>query len=489
MKSCELTILDMVNVKFSGLDAVVRRRMNEALKFMVPNARHTPQFKLKRWDGKVSFGTIGGATYINMLDRVLPIVMEAGYDIEIIDKRPQFDFYLPQIDENYLADRVWPVGHELAGLPIMLRDYQVEAVNRYFSNQSSLQCLATGAGKTIITASLSLAVERATGGRTIVIVPSKSLVEQTAEDYINVGLDTGLFYGDSKTYDSKHVIATWQSLSVFDKNSKKYNLDMSFEEFMSDVKCVIVDECHMLKGKVLLDMLCGPMANVPIRWGMTGTIPKEEYEFMALLSSVGPVVGEIRAADLQAKEVLANCKIEIMELQDQHVEFNDYDAEHRFLTTDPDRLKWTADYCQKIAQGDKGNILILVNKIATGKLLKDLIPDSVFISGVVKTKDRKKEYDEVKTVDHKVIIATYGVAAVGISINRLFTAVLFEPGKSFVRCIQSCGRLLRRSKDKTDALIIDLTSSLKYSKRHLAKRKEYYRDEKYPYTVTKVIYR
>ena len=63
----------------------------------------------------------------------------------------------------------------------------------------------------------------------------------------------------------------------------------------------------------------------------------------------------------------------------------------------------------------------------------------MFINGAVKLDDRKEEYDEVKTSDNKIIVATYGVAAVGINIPRIFNLVLLEPGKSFTRVIQSIG--------------------------------------------------
>ena len=50
-----LTIKDQVNVKFDDLPPEVRRKISEACKYTVPYARHTPQFKLGRWDGKVAF--------------------------------------------------------------------------------------------------------------------------------------------------------------------------------------------------------------------------------------------------------------------------------------------------------------------------------------------------------------------------------------------------------------------------------------------------
>jgi superfamily II DNA or RNA helicase len=129
---------------------------------------------------------------------------------------------------------------------------------------------------------------------------------------------------------------------------------------------------------------------------------------------------------------------------------------------------------------------VLVNRIDTGKKLIDILPDSVFISGEVKLDDRKEEYDEIKTSSNKIIIATYGVAAVGINIPRIFNLVLIEPGKSFVRVIQSIGRGIRKAEDKDFVQIWDITSTCKYAKRHLTERKKFYKDAKYPFTITKV---
>jgi superfamily II DNA or RNA helicase len=110
----------------------------------------------------------------------------------------------------------------------------------------------------------------------------------------------------------------------------------------------------------------------------------------------------------------------------------------------------------------------------------------VFISGAVKLDERKEEYDEIKTSDNKIIVATYGVAAVGINIPRIFNLVLVEPGKSFVRVIQSIGRGIRKAEDKDFVQIWDLTSTCKYAKRHLTERKKFYKEAKYPFTITKV---
>lgn len=486
MKTCTLNILDQVNVKFDGLDAYTRRLIVDALKFEIPYARHMPAYKLGRWDGKVSFATAGGGTYLNLLERVLPLVIENGYDIDIDDQRPEHDFSFPDVHDAMLADRVWPEGHPMAGLPIMLRDYQVDAIRRFLEHLQSIQSISTGAGKTILTAVLSLLCEP--HGRTVVIVPSKSLVEQTEEDYRNLGLDVGVVYGDRKEWGHTHTIATWQSLSVFAKKTRRGEAPgITIDEFLRGVVAVIVDEVHSAKANELKDLLTGPMAGIPIRWGVTGTVPKAEFEFLSLLGSLGPVVGEIRADELQELGVLAKCHIDIMQLVDE-VEYRSYDDEYKYLTTDPKRLKWVAEYCAKIAE--TGNTLILVDRIETGKVLAELLGDAaVFVSGEMKTKDRKKEYKEVQYTDGKIIIATYGVAAVGINIPRLFNLVLFEAGKSFTRIIQSIGRGLRKAHDKEAVHITDIATTAKFCSKHLTQRKKDYKDANYPFLLKKIKYR
>ena len=114
------------------------------------------------------------------------------------------------------------------------------------------------------------------------------------------------------------------------------------------------------------------------------------------------------------------------------------------------------------------------------------LPGSVFVSGNTKIADRKGEYDEIATSTNKIIVATYGVAAVGLNIPRIFNLVLLEPGKSFVRVIQSIGRGIRKAEDKDFVQIWDITSTCKFSKRHLTKRRQYYNDAKYPHTTEKV---
>ena len=480
MASCDVIIKDEVNVKINRLELTTRRKLVNKFKYEIPGARFMPAVRLGRWDGCVSFFSMGGQTYVNMLDEILPIIEAEGYHINLTDDRPPLELSFNEIDANYLADTKWPIGHPAQGQPIVLRDYQVEVINKFLHAPQSIQEIATGAGKTIITATLSKLCEPY--GRTVIIVPNKSLVTQTEEDYKNIGVDVGVYYGDRKQLNRTHTICTWQSLNNLMKASKDGLATTTMSEFAEDVACVIVDEVHMAKADVLKQLLTGPFAHCTIRWGLTGTVPKEDYNQKSLSVSIGQVAHRISASELQDKGILANCHVNIIQTED-FVAYKTYQEEQKYLTTTKTRMGFVANEIKDIAQS--GNTLILVNYVKTGELLEELIDDAVFVSGKTKVQDRKDEYDEIKTASNKIIIATYGVAAVGINIPRIFNLVLIEPGKSFVRVIQSIGRGIRKAQDKDHVQIWDITSTAKFAKRHLTARKKFYKEANYPYTITK----
>lgn len=486
-KSCIIHISDEVNCKISGLELSERKALMKMFEYEIPGARFLPAVRLGRWNGKMSYFSLGGSTYVNLLEKIIPVLDRLGYAIDLEDTREyRTSFEFTPCTADTFKHKTWPVGHPVAGQPIVLRDYQIELINNFLSNQACLQEIATGAGKTIMTAALSYNIEPY--GRSIVIVPNTSLVTQTEKDYINLGLDVGVYYGGRKELGKTHTICTWQSLNVMLKNTKSGEAEVTIQDFLEGVVCVIVDEVHQAKADALKTLLTTVMAQLPIRWGLTGTIPKAEMESQALNVSLGPVVNRLSASTLQEQGVLAKCHVDIIQLQD-NVDYKDYQSELKFLLSDDSRMTKLAGIIH--GANKSGNTLVLVDRIAAGtqllEKLNDLTADSaVFVSGGTKMKNRELEYDEIATSSNKIIIATYQVAAVGINIPRLFNVVLIEPGKSFVRTIQSIGRGLRKAPDKDFVQITDITSNCKFSKRHLTARKTFYKEAGYEYTVRKI---
>ena len=249
MATCKITIIDEVNCKISGLDLDVRKALNKKFKYEDPTARFRPSYKLGRWDGAVSFFGIGGTTYMYMLGPILEYLESKNYYIEVEDLRNSEHLEFDKVTSDFWGDQTWPVGHRFGGEKIRLRDDQVEVVNMFLENPQCIQEIATGFGKTILTATLSKICEKY--GRTITIVPNKSLVEQTEEDFSNCQLDVGVYYGDRKDIGKTHTICTWQSLNLIEKYFQDGKSEMSITDFFDGVNTVMVDECFDKTSKVL----------------------------------------------------------------------------------------------------------------------------------------------------------------------------------------------------------------------------------------------
>jgi superfamily II DNA or RNA helicase len=270
---------------------------------------------------------------------------------------------------------------------------------------------------------------------------------------------------------------------AIDIPKKVYNLHVQHDHNYIANDAVVAN-CHSAKANALKTILTGPMAHIPLRWGLTGTVPKEKFEYQSLYVGLGNVINKVSAKELQDKGVLAQCQVKIVQLLD-HAEHANYQSELKYLLTDSSRLDALVELIEKA--NINGNTLVLVDRVESGKeLVKRLGDNAVFVSGTTKTEDRKEHYDEVADATNKIIVATYGVAAVGINIPRIFNLMLLEPGKSFVRVIQSIGRGVRRAKDKDFVQIWDITSTCKFAKRHLTKRKKFYKDAEYPFSLEKL---
>jgi superfamily II DNA or RNA helicase len=490
--SATIRLIDAVCCRIEGLDATTKKTVIDVLTYVVPYAKFTKYAKMGKWTGKKSFMEASGKTYINLLPYSLPVIENAGYSLNIVDERALvLDHTREPIDENYISDIRWPEGHPMAGQPILLRPHQVEMINAAFAAPGGgVIVAATGAGKTITIASISRRFYHETGGKTLIIVPNKDLVHQTKKDYDLLGLDAGVIFGDKKEFDKTHTICTWQSLSSLCTQvgeGSETALDM-MRTLVSNLRCLIVDEVHTAKAKVLQTLLSGPFRNVPCRLGFTGTIPKDKGDAFAIEAMLGPIIYKVPAKQLQDVGVLSSCKVHGLAVQDGPVKINagTWHDELEYGTTSKVFLRSVAEVIENCRQQGSGNTLVLVDRVEMGKRLNEMVLGSVFLSGKDKTDERLKEYKEFSTDNQRVIIATYGIAAVGLDISRIFHLVLVMPGKSFVRTIQSIGRGLRRAPDKSFVHIWDIYPYAKFSDRHFKERVKFYQEVEYEWTSERI---
>jgi len=321
---------------------------------------------------------------------------------------------------------------------------------------------------TLVTAAISKAFNNL-DYNTITIVPSNDLVNQTFEWYVNCGLDVGKYCGNDKDIYHSNIVSTWQSLQ---NNPKLLQI--------ADIKTIIWDEAHGAKANVAKEILTTHAKHIPFKYGVTGTMPKSPTDILSLKVAIGNVITTMSARWLMDNGYLTPVEIETFEIKEKAKEnFPDYSAEKSYLAKNNDRLDVLADLI--INQCEKyGNTLVLVNSIQFGEKLANMIEGAVFLHGGTSNDDRKEHYDMFETEHNLIVIATFGIASTGISIDRVMNLMMIDAGKSFVRAIQSIGRSLRQSDDKDIAHVADVYSSLKWSKKHFKDRVKYYKEAEYP---------
>lgn len=480
-KVCKITVNDEVWCTIHGLSPSEHDFLWHEFGKFVDGYFFMPAYKLGRFDGKIRFYQKTGKTYTRLLEQILPFIDSWNYDIQLIDNRaavksPTIGGTITKYDESGIAleaENLDVMGdvYISEGKKFSLRPYQLQCVKAAIEAGSGIVLAGTGAGKTSITAAISYAYGLE-GYKVITIVPSSDLVDQTYSWYKLLGMDVGTYSGSDKDIDHEHVVATWQAI--------QYNPSI-LEQFQA----LIWDEAHGISASTAQKLVNEHGKHIPFRFGVTGTFPKPETDKLSLHSTLGSILIEIPASWLIEHGYLAKVEIQPVELNETYIteNFPDYDSEKAFLAKSPARLEKIADVI--ISQCAKyGNTLVLVNSIPFGEKLSSLIKDSVFLYGKSAKDLRKEHYDMFEQKDDIIVIASSGIASTGISIDRVFCLMLIDPGKSFIRGIQSVGRGLRKGRDKNSVTVIDVYSKLKWAKKHFKDRLKYYKEANYPVLKT-----
>ena len=147
-----------------------------------------------------------------------------------------------------------------------LRDYQTDAVNAALdwitkSIEPCLLELATGAGKSLIVASLARAIHQQSGKKILCMAPTKELVEQNGQKYKDYGYDCS-FYGGGLGRSLRHDVIFGTPDTI--KNH--------LGSFGADFAAVIYDEAHRITPSVKKIIESIKSANPQLRViGMTAT--------------------------------------------------------------------------------------------------------------------------------------------------------------------------------------------------------------------------
>lgn len=441
MKQTTLHIFDEINVAFENLEKHHINKIINATKLMVKGAMHTAEYKMKLTDGKESQFFSSGRTYFYMLDKVLPMIENFGYDISIEDYRESIT--TPKhINKDFLS---------FAGIELYW--YQVEAINKLIDAERGVFELPTSAGKGLLAATTAKVYDDQLDF--IIIVPTEKLVKQVYEDCNLAQLDIGHITGKmskkkrEEEWSKKHVVCTWQLL----KNNKQ-----RLERFTG----LIYDEVHIM-GDVMFDILEDELAHAVVRLGMTGTVPKDKHKREKVMCHIGgDVLIHIEPKQLQDEGYISTCDIEMYSIEHR---FDDLDKhsvkewewfdEDKYLLTNPLRLDEITEFILNLP---KETTLILCFKEFANKLKETTGYD--VITGDTDTTEREKYYHKLETEKNYTLIATYDTVGTGTSIDEIMRLVTVDLGKNETRIVQGIGRGLRKDGEVNHLKVIDIYSKM-----------------------------
>ena len=222
----------------------VAHELSDQFTFDIPGAKYMPQYRNRHWDGKIRlFNLQKGEIYVGLLDKIVSFCKNHNYDYKFEDSK----FYGTPFEVNDMISMEGVKDYMNAISKIPPRSYQIEGVYDALRHNRRLLISPTASGKSLMIYSLVryFAEQKK---KTLIVVPTTSLVEQMHKDFVSYGWDADtycskIYAGREKEVDTPVVITTWQSIYKLPK--------IYFEKF----EVVIGDEAHQFKSASLVKIM------------------------------------------------------------------------------------------------------------------------------------------------------------------------------------------------------------------------------------------
>ena len=415
--------------------------------------------------------------YIGLLPYVDEFCRERGYEFggiqEVIGEKTK----ITDEDVDFFIN-----GDDLIpglGLPFQPRDYQIEAFKTAVQYGRQLLLSPTASGKSLIIYLLCRWYEgemSLPNCKTIIIVPTTSLVEQMAKDFKEYGYDKDVckIYSGQPVFSADITISTWQSFAKAPK------------EVLQGFDVVIGDEAHLFKAQTLKGIL-EKMKHTGVRFGTTGTLDGSEVHRLQLEGLFGPVKKVITSYELMEEGTIADLQIDCVILRHTKMKKLSYQEEMDYLVSNDSRNKFITNLVASL----KGNTLVLFQYVEKhGEVLYPMLDGRVedlhYVYGGTDTEDRETVREVVEKSNDSVILASYGTFSTGVNIKKIDNVVFASPSKSRIRNLQSIGRGLRKTEGKDKMRLFDIADDLQcdnFTLGHLKERINIYNEENFSYEI------
>ena len=371
-------------------------------------------------------------------------------------------------------------------LSLKLRDYQSKIVDACCLLGRGVTVLATAGGKTLTMAALLERVFHNNNRfKCLLVVPNLSLVKQT--------------YGDFREYGTNFTCSMWTGnnelnlgTNVVIANTSILQSSKSDIKWIKDIDVLVIDEVHGLRRQNKINKIISKI-HTQNRYGFTGTMPEETIDQWNIIGKIGPIIYEKDSYALRKEDYIVKASAQVVKINYKGKPKDTkspnplakYKSEIDFLTSSDYRNKVIAALCKNF----DNNSLVLLDYIEHGIKLYNYVKrvckdkEVYFIRGEVDIDEREKIRRYMESNNNVVCIAISKIFSTGVNIKNLHYLVFAGSGKAKIKTLQSIGRGLRKSDNKTKLVIFDVYDNLYYGRQHFEKRSALYDKENIEYKI------
>jgi DNA repair protein RadD len=351
-----------------------------------------------------------------------------------------------------------------------LRDYQETAVQKgveFFQKDLKPQLIVapTAAGKSIIIASIAHNLD----GRTIVLQPTKELLEQNYSKLIQMGGSAEIYSASmSRKEIGEITYATIGSIRKIGDTFKR----LGFTN-------MIVDEAHLFP-RTMASMFGEFMQSAQIEkvLGLTATAFRLQQNadvsqnlYFSKLSSLTSqskkgsfykdIIHITQIEEMVKRGFWSPIEHEVYDIDTGMLKFNSSGSD--FTDSSVDKYFRENDIYgnikRRIAVGDRKKTLVFVPRVADAINLSSQTPYSAAVYGDMSKKERSIVIDKYKSGEIRTVF-NVNVLSVGFDYPEIDCIICGRPTSSLAWWYQAAGRGTRIHPDKKDCLIVDFSGNV-----------------------------
>ena len=352
---------------------------------------------------------------------------------------------------------------------IRLRKYQKKAVkdiiNFYNSknNKRVISVLPTGSGKSHIIAE----VVKLLKVRTIIIQPSKELLEQNYNKYI--------IYGNAKIYSASMNSKEIGDVTFVTPLSVKNKADL-FE----NVELILIDEAHLMTNSYgVIDTFINNLEFEPRVIGLTATPIKlknyvgdfDNYSQLNILTKIRPrfwqdIIHVTQVKELYDEKFLTPLRFSSFSFDRNNLKMRGHDYDEESISKEMEiqgNFELGVELIKESIKRGKKKILVFTASVNDSIKLKQRLRGIEIITAKTPKKERTEIVNRFKNGDLKVL-SNYGTLVVGFDVPEIDLIIMMRPTQSYALYYQMLGRGIRIAPNKEICDVIDLSGNYKVFK-------------------------